>query len=1193
RFASLCLALNEQCAQEKVHFIAAFDDQHTRHDKLVAAQATTLAFSANAHADSMALLQNTMTAKMEAAMDLHHADQQHWMDEIQAASHQHVETLKAMSVQAALDEDKLRVKMAEWEAKCASLVAEADMVLCETRAMHARELRGQQDAVALQLYDLEMLQMAQEERFLADTETFVRATDMTWRDRQLEQAAWTNQKQADLVALRIEHEDNVRQVQREHELKRDRLGEAVETIQMSHEERRHRWVATCDSVQNDIAEAKERHQVAVEAITLKHQTSEAEHVQAMAERDVAWRELLAQFDTNATLESVQHARGMKQLVQRHHVEVQRVQDATLELEAALASQDAALMDRVRRWEDCFERLAVETQERRQQVMDSHGKVLRDLDIAFEVQESTRRDERCRVDMRLCRQEAELRERASQQTTTFAMEMEDVRAKQWMQLSAFVVVQETSTSDLVDSLRAEYEAKQQILDEQVEVLQVQCSDVERREIERHKQANQTHRDQMDGLRETWHEGLELLMLSMEDERCRRMLQLERMHIHHKKALDTWNQAQELARQRILAQQRQHQRDVDAHLDAMQAAMDEVHFAHTTTMADIASHHSCILQDLRLLHAQAEEGWMQELEDSQRCQAWGYAQVAAQCADELWRGEQCIAMLYESHAGAMATAQRELQIADEAHEMWCMGVEDASVRQLRQNELSLEAQWNDMQMDLNEREAQLHRQVQQLKAEADHDERSHEVTLQRAQECWTEALSALSMEKEDVLSSHLSQLTLSTRALTLSLSQNQQAFYDEAAASIEIKWMETQAKHKAQLAMERESHARMFHLLAEAHAAQRRELASDKSALEQTLGAQLAAYERDLAVEMQAALRKLSIQDEKWQDEVMVDLDGGYRQMCAALAADAASQEAAFKKQLQDVQDQWRTELANIHLELQDISSHHMLALEKCQALFNRDLQCIAQKELEIEMRTHMERREAAERAAMAQAEKDAMEGRLRAIRYDLTQRQRQRHDEFDLVWRDFLQQTLDAHKDKERVRRRCLAELQALERLHTRDLRAQVPLGPVTNSIPKSDLEGRQKLVRSRIKEELVRSTGHLIEVEYASNMDMLASVHRAQANKLEMAMEDEQSMVVGANDACCSRALAKMQASMSSLEEMMRVADEKAKEDASVIQMLQDKAKSCVVELPTREVVASTFTVATKDTTNSSAPKANLLRGWK
>ncbi|RHZ38143.1 hypothetical protein DYB31_005451, partial [Aphanomyces astaci] len=1107
RFASLCLALNEQCAQEKVHFIAAFDDQHTRHDKLVAAQATTLAFSANAHADSMALLQNTMTAKMEAAMDLHHADQQHWMDEIQAASHQHVETLKAMSVQAALDEDKLRVKMAEWEAKCASLVAEADMVLCETRAMHARELRGQQDAVALQLYNLEMLQMAQEERFLADTETFVRATDMTWRDRQLEQAAWTNQKQADLVALHIEHEDNVRQVQREHELKRDRLGEAVETIQMSHEERRHRWVATCDSVQNDIAEAKERHQVAVEAITLKHQTSEAEHVQAMAERDVAWRELLAQFDTNATLESVQHARGMKQLVQRHHVEVQRVQDATLELEAALASQDAALMDRVRRWEDSFERLEVETQERRRQVMDSHGNVLRDLDIAFEVQESTRRDERCRVDMRLCRQEAELRERASQQTTTFAMEMEDVRARQWMQLSALVVVQDarvTSTSDLVDSLRAEYEAKQRMLDEQVEVLQVQCSDVERREIERHKQANQTHRDQMDGLRETWHEGLEQVMLSMEDERCRRMLQLERMHIHHKKALDTWNQAQELARQRILAQQRQHQRDVDAHLDAMQAAMDEVYFAHTTTMADIASHHSCILQDLRLLHAQAEEGWMQELEDSQRCQAWGYAQVAAQCADELWRGEQCIAMLYESHAGAMATAQRELQIADETHEMWCMGVEDASVRQLRQNELSLEAQWNDMQMDLNEREAQLHRQVQQLKAEADHDERSHEVTLQRAQECWTEALSALSMEKEDVLSSHLSQLTLSTRALTLSLSQNQQAFYDEAAASIEIKWMETQAKHKAQLAMERESHARMFHLLAEAHAAQRRELASDKSALEQTLGAQLAAYERDLAVEMQAALRKLSIQDEKWQDEVMVDLDGGYRQMCAALAADAASQEAAFKKQLQDVQDQWRTELANIHLELQDISSHHMLALEKCQALFDRDLQCIAQKELEIEMRTHMERREAAERAAMAQAEKDAMEGRLRAIRYDLTQRQRQRHDEFDLVWRDFLQQTLDAHKDKERVRRRCLAELQALERLHTRDLRAQVPLGPVKNSIPKSDLEGRQKLVRSRIKEELVRSTGHLIEVEYASNKDMLESVHRAQANKLEMAMEDEQ-----------------------------------------------------------------------------------------
>ncbi|RHY05563.1 hypothetical protein DYB36_007871, partial [Aphanomyces astaci] len=591
--------------------------------------------------------------------------------------------------------------------------------------------------------------------------------------------------------------------------------------------------------------------------------------------------------------------------------------------------------------------------------------------------------------------------------------------------------------------------------------------------------------------------------------------------------------------------------------------------------------------------AEEGWMQELEDSQRCQAWGYAQVAAQCADEVWRGEQCIAMLYETHVGAMATAQRELQIADEAHEMWCMGVEDASVRQLRQNELSLEAQWNDMQMDLNEREAQLHRQVQQLKAEADHDERSHEVTLQRAQERWTEALSALSMEKEDVLSSHLSQLTLSTRALTLSLSQNQQAFYDEAAASIEIKWMETQAKHKAQLAMERESHARMFHLLAEAHAAQRRELASDKSALEQTLGAQLAAYERDLAVEMQAALRKLSIQDEKWQDEVMVDLDGGYRQMCAALAADAASQEAAFKKQLQDVQDQWRTELANIHLELQDISSHHMLSMEKCQALFDRDLQCIAQKELEIEMRSHMQRREAAERAAMAQAEKDAMEGRLRAIRYDLTQRQRQRHDEFDLVWRDFLQQTLDAHKDKERVRRRCLAELQALERLHTRDLRAQVPLGPVKNSIPKSDLEGRQKLVRSRIKEELVRSTGHLIEVEYASNMDMLESVHRAQANKLEMAMEDEQSVAVGANDTCCSRALAKMQASMSSMEEMMRVADEKAKEDASVIQMLQDKAKSCVVELPTREVVASTFTVATKDTTNSSAPKANLLRGWK
>ncbi|ETV99641.1 hypothetical protein H310_08285 [Aphanomyces invadans] len=199
---------------------------------------------------------------------------------------------------------------------------------------------------------------------------------------------------------------------------------------------------------------------------------------------------------------------------------------------------------------------------------------------------------------------------------------------------------------------------------------------------------------------------------------------------------------------------------------------------------------------------------------------------------------------------------------------------------------------------------------------------------------------------------------------------------------------------------------FQLLEEAQVAQRMKLHSDMLQLELEL----------------RALRVLSIQDEAWQEEVTIELDGKYRDAYAALAADSAAQVDAFQLKHHSVQEFSHMELVYIQLGLEDTLMHHVRPVDAAQ----HEFVCVMHDK----------------------AQKEAMVVRRRALRYDTVQRER--HDEFNRVWRGMFHQILAVQSEKERVRYQCVREIQALERMQIRDVRAQVPFGdrqPVPGASP--------------------------------------------------------------------------------------------------------------------------------------------------
>ncbi|KAF0712716.1 Aste57867_4702 [Aphanomyces stellatus] len=296
---------------------------------------------------------------------------------------------------------------------------------------------------------------------------------------------------------------------------------------------------------------------------------------------------------------------------------------------------------------------------------------------------------------------------------------------------------------------------------------------------------------------------------------------------------------------------------------------------------------------------------------------------------------------------------------------------------------------------------------------------------------------------------------------------------------------------------------------------------------------------------------------------------------------------------------------------------------------------------------------------------------------MAQHERDRDAEFDRLWRETLMQVMTCQAEKNKVRRRCLDELQALERLHTRDLRAHVPLGDTTMATTNDSAHMTLQTLRLRIAHQLSREQASLHNVCLASATETLEAICEAYLANAEMARQDDESRVwnrqvrmlrfldhvantnnvhplppvvvpsikaatnesmlqpvhvdltrfpnlaprprlLHAKDEAIlkqlkqnadlvqrfegerkqfkaktdesSRAIAKLEASIKSMEEMMRVADDKAKDDASVIQLLQDKVKTCVVELPTKEIGPRMVVV---EEAPDSPAKKTLLRGWK
>ncbi|KAF0741926.1 hypothetical protein Ae201684_003112 [Aphanomyces euteiches] len=1318
RFASLCSTLNEQCNQEKHTFEASFQGQTERHEGLLATHVARLSNAQSLHRESMSKLEATMAANIDAVKQSHMETQQTWLKKIEQVCSSHIQELTSMSVQAALEEDKAKLKLAEWESKCASLVAEAEMVLCETRAMHAKELRDQQDAVAIRLYDLEMQRMAQEEKFLHETEAFVRSMERTLHERHAEQAAWNEQKQIDLMTLHTEHEEAVQQIYRQHEDKRERLREELEVSQMTHEERWAQCMLTCTSLQNCMADAVDKHLTSIELIEKQQETAKNEHAQAMAARQVSWDQSLKAIDAAASNESLQHVRFMKQLVQRHAAQIQHVQQEILETESTLAKQDAVIAERIRQWNANLDQQEGEYLQRLQSMEECHKNILHDLRAAFESQQAKRHEEVQTLGSTLETKRITAQVRLEEKRASFGMEIEDVEARHAAKLAALRAVQinmpQSSESSVVDSYREQYDAKQIELDERLSSVRRDFSSIEQLEVEKHKKASQAHAERMAHVIERGQEEIEQVLLAQEELASANFERINKLKLQHQLHVEAWQRDHDCKLKAIEAAQLQMQRHQEEQVAKYQANLQEIAFAYETTCMDIQNHHEQIMRDYRLLRGQMEERWMQEVEDSLRKQEWVRQEVQIQCANQEALAAATVIELEARHQEEHKLAKYALICAEEAHARWCMAFEEQSSREHLEAEDSVESQWDNIQLELDFRERDIQTRIQALQRQTEDDTRRHEIGLRNIEEAWTENLTTLHMQKEDVISTemanilsleadharimqhiheqlaHYEQLARDDenrknssrdelRMAAQLLGANQQAFFDDAIKAIDDKWQETEAMYRARAAADEENRQRMLVMLEEAHATQRVALENDRKALEGTLKIQLKEWREKLQNEKTAAQRVLDIQDETWRQEAIETLDDNFTEACKTLQLEAAEQEAAFQVHLHNCQDRWRIQVAQIQLSLEDVQSQHMRACDIAQLNFERDMQLIALKEHEIETRTQCQHQEASERQLMAAAEKEGMELRLRTIRYEMAQHQRQRQDEFDQVWKKVVKQTLSWNHEKIRIRQKCLGELQALEGLYTRDIKALVPLGPTTEhdeSIVGATVSLRQ-LLRTRIEQQLSIAQEELHDTLLDDGMEVLVRVCHAQQCNAEMALHDAESRLwqrrqraldflqddstptaqvhpmhtrtppfskespdkepylqslqvdltrfprlaplphhVHPKDQAIlaqlkqntdlvqrleaerkqfkvktdesSRTIAKLEASIASMEEMMRIADEKARDDAGVIQLLQDKVKSCVVELPTKDVVPSV--VAANDVSDK---KSSLLRGWK
>ncbi|KAF0687339.1 hypothetical protein As57867_020843, partial [Aphanomyces stellatus] len=657
--------------------------------------------------------------------------------------------------------------------------------------------------------------------------------------REAEQAAWGEQKQLDLQALHSEHNDAVQILEREHAAMRAARQEASETLHMGLEDKWMHCVGECTRLQETMGLAIDIQIDALQGREGQRDKAEQDHVHALAQRQLEWDQALGAWDAAATAESVQHARFMKQVVQTHGKNLQAMRDETASLEVARVAKEATMATQIEEWHVKLDQLQADAETRLRRMVDCHNNILRDLDVAFESQQEKRRQEYAALNAALHAKWVDLDCRHLESLAAYAMEIEDLQSRHAWQLTDMANVQvdltQTTESSVVQAYAEQFEAKQVELEANVAKLRVKHSDIERFEVEKHKQANQSHLLCMAERRHAAQETLEGLLAQVEDGQSRAVATAAMLQRQHDTYIERWRESVERKRLAIEDDQEHIRRAQATILEHIRSNLDEVCFAHAATCTDITALHERQLADLRLQHAQAEETWMQKCEDCIRRQEWAQNDVENQCAETAVECAVAIESLKQQHDEWLVEAAKTLPAADQAHARWCMAFEEASTREFLAAEATVEAQWTDIQRELNHREKGLQRRVTEMQHRMDDDVHRHHAALHAIQEGWMERLTGLHMQREDVYSTYMAQVaTLDAahatameviagqlthhertssdekarsqrgldvaREATICLSENQQAFFDEAAAAIGIKWQEVETQHEAKAATE---------------------------------------------------------------------------------------------------------------------------------------------------------------------------------------------------------------------------------------------------------------------------------------------------------------------------------------------------------------------------------------------------------
>ncbi|KDO30775.1 hypothetical protein SPRG_04676 [Saprolegnia parasitica CBS 223.65] len=1122
KFTSLCVALNTKCHQEQVHFQAQFQSTSLELARHVELKQTQLQAASFVSAQLLEQLQTSLQAQMDNATSQYQQQHEAWTNELQTFTKQHFDAMASCGAEAAFADEQARMQVAEWDTKCHHLVAETDAVLSETRAMHAKELRALREKAAIELRTLETRRMRDEEECMHATEAMLRAFEVTMATRAREQAEWETQKQDDLAALQAEHATAMSYLEAQHTSMYSQAREARELYGMAHEDARERWLATAAQLDRALEAAKAVHAVEMADAKAKAAKQHGLHCQKLAEAAAHFDARLAALDATAVDDSVAHARFMKSLRARQMAEESQLATTVHTSRALLAEQRSQLVWNAKEVRDAHASLHAEHQHRVDEMTRCHANIVRDLEAAFQMQEATRANE---LFTRSQQYEAELAARAQlvrEGQASASMQIEDAIATHGRILETieadwkrWVEAQTSAPDDPligVDERHAAYVAQQGQCDAEISALRQRCSDVERLEVERHKHVNEEHKLRLLAMAQTQEEHMSRNMMTWHDAESRTMNEVQRLQDRCTTQLVAIEREHAVQRRRLEELQDERRQQQQVQLGRIQANMDEVAFAHAQTLRDIDESHERQLEALRADAASSEEARMEAFESQRRRHEWAMHQVENAAQDEHTRCLTMLTDLARAHRETLLSAQQALSALDNDHREWVRAFE-----------------WQAMQASLNAREVEFQARVAQLRRVYEDDERLHADEAAMLLVAWTERLTCVHMETEDVRSrcvgemrtlaiahadaiealerdhQHRAEDFARARAMAAlkhqtsqwtgdAVSLNQQAFYDEACVALDRKWEAAVTEHDARMKASAIAHAQAIDVARLQHEAKLLEMQHVVRDLSSVFASALDRYKVRLDDRLAEARLRCSSEEASWREMVHDERSATLHAELGALKRAEETATQAHRTTMQATQAQWSTHVRNLEMEVEDIASFHDRLCANAKAAFDDAIRRLEARQASTETQTL---REKAELDAMALAEAEVIAELQASMVVASAAANRARQAELQEAYAAQLRELLHWRQRRENLEATYAAEMDDLQSACLRLLQT-TDVQPARSHMTFA----RRKLVQARVGIALAREGDHRASKEHETNLAAITDLAIECRSNMEMALED-------------------------------------------------------------------------------------------